>query len=108
MAATKYQPGADYMQNLNEGPRRFPALYYFPGTGPKGETCASCAAFLTSSKKSRGRCAKWAIHRGRGDQLEARQRGDGPDWWRGLPCVDSDTPACKYWSPDEATAEAMP
>ncbi len=96
MTDVKYAPGKEFFQNLKDGPQRFPALYHFPGTGPEGETCGSCANFLPSSNKERGRCKKWIEHRGGADRLEAREEGEG-NWWRGLPTIFSDTDSCKYW-----------
>ena len=90
----EYQPADGYAVNLH-APRRFPALYYFAGTGPAGETCAGCRNFIPAAEKSRGRCAAW-VNYFASDRLHDR---DDPKWWHGLPCIDASTPSCKYWEP---------
>ena len=92
---TGYAPRSEYMAHVGSGPRQHPAMYHFAGGGPAGETCATCAAFLPASDKRRGRCARWIIHRGRGDSLNEREAD--PNWWRGLPCIAAASLSCKYW-----------
>jgi len=95
LPAPLYAPRAEYIVKLSLGPRQFPAMYHFAGTGPAETTCASCTAFLPASDKRRGRCARWIEHRGRGVSL--MDRGVDPDWWRGLPTIAASSPSCKYW-----------
>lgn len=91
-----YAPRDGFLVNLKDGPRRFGAFYHFPGTGPAEETCGGCEHFLPASNKGRGRCMRWIIHRGLASRLDDKNEGD-IDWWRGLPCIDASTSACKYW-----------
>jgi hypothetical protein len=103
-AAPLYAPRAEYIVKLSLGPRQFPAMYHFAGTGPADTTCASCAAFLPASDERRGRCARWIEHRGRGVSL--MDRGVDRNWWRGLPTIYASSSSCKYWEAKVAEAAA--
>lgn len=64
--------------------RKFGGYAYFPGTGPKGETCARCVHKLDQPGK-RVVCMKWkALMRFRGHP-------------KSMPKIESGAPACKYF-----------
>lgn len=103
MSETLYRPRDGFIVNLGDDPRTFPATFYFPGTGPESKTCSTCKFFLKASSINRGRCSKWIEHRGHYERLVAKESGNS-GWWRGLPCINSATDACKYFEQDPEAA----
>lgn len=80
---------------IRDEPKRHPATAHFPIEGSP-ENCRSCRHFLKGQRKI-GRCLKWAAFKGLVYRLAPAYRADHNDWWRGLPTISREIPACKYF-----------